>query len=443
MKLRVFYATDGDCLLLTSSDGHHALIDGGRGTSFQTQTWPALQTLAKAKKPIDLVVVSHIDADHITGILWLMKLVAAWAVHDYQITEGSNPDHPEPTVSRPPTIKRFWHNSWRAQVGDLAGPIEAYLSRVAFGLESTALDRSTLPAAAVAMIDALEGLTESIPQGVELLHVVDDETPIPRNTPFGDLVLLENPPKVQTLGKTKLTVIGPARKHLETLRDEWRVWLTKTSGAPPEALPSQPGGPGLGLGGGIPFTGNVPAERAAGEQLVASLIAAAQIIVTTDPTEVTPPNRASITLLAEEKGRTCLLTGDAAEEELLEGLDAAGRIVNGRFWCNVLKVQHHGSENNLSQVFAGTVLADHYVLCGDGASGNPDPSVIKTIVETRLAGDPRPFTLWFNSSPERTLPTRRKALRAAIKEATKAAAKHPEITVNVLDDAKGSHEISV
>jgi hypothetical protein len=443
VKLRVFHATDGDCLLLTSSDGHHALVDGGRGASFQEHTWPVLQALAKAKEPIDLVVVSHIDADHITGILWLMKIVAEWAVYDYQTTEGSNPDHPEPAVSRPPTIKRLWHNSWRAQLGDLAGPVETYLSRVGLGLESTAPDRSTLPDAAVVMIDAIEGLIESIPQGVELLHVVDDATPVPRNTPFDNLVLLKSPPHVQTLGQTKLTVIGPARKHLETLRDDWRDWLTGTGGAPPESLPSQPGGHGLSLGGGIAFTEDGLAERAAGEQLVASLIAAAHIIVTADASEVTPPNRASITLLAEEQGRTCLLTGDAAEPEILEGLEAAGRIVNGRFWCNVVKVQHHGSENNLSQVFAGTVLADHYVLCGDGASGNPDASVIKTIVETRRAADPRPFTLWFNCSPERTLASRRKALRAAIKVATTAAGKHPAITVNVLDDAKGSLEIPV
>ena len=184
-------------------------------------------------------------------------------------------------------------------------------------------------------------------------------------------------------------------------------------------------------------------DRAEGDELIASLVEAAEIIVKTNPSEVTPPNRASITLLAEERKRTCLLTGDAAEEEILEGLDAAGRISDGRFWCNVVKVQHHGSEYNLSQVFAGTVLADQYVFCADGANENPDPSVVKTVVETRLAKDPRPFTVWFNTSPERTLPSRRAAMRAAIDEAKAAADKHPEITVNVLDAAKASVEIDV
>ena len=83
------------------------------------------------------------------------------------------------------------------------------------------------------------------------------------------------------------------------------------------------------------------------------------------------------------------------------------------------------------------------MFCADGAHDNPDPSVVKTIVETRLAEDPRPFTLWFNCSPARTLPSRREALSAAIAEAKAAAGKHPEITVNVLDDAKASFEIDV
>jgi hypothetical protein len=185
---------------------------------------------------------------------------------------------------------------------------------------------------------------------------------------------------------------------------------------------------------GVDFTAALAARRLDSERFLTSLANRAEIIATTDPSKVTPPNRASIVLLATEGSTSCLLTGDAAEEEILEGLEAAGRIANGRFDCDVLKVQHHGSENNLSRDFAKTVLADHYVFCGDGNHENPSPSVVKTIAETRIAADPRPFTLWFNCSPERTLAKRRKAMRAAIREATKAADRHPGVSVSVLED---------
>jgi hypothetical protein len=409
VKLKVFFASDGDCLLLSSSDGRHALIDGGRSASFQKQTWPLLQSLPA----IDLVVVSHIDADHISGILWLMHVVADWAVYDYQTSDGRNPSFPKPATPRPPKIKRFWHNSWHAQLRDLAAPIEEYIGQIDDGVET--FDLATAPVPAADAIYALQDLGESIPDGVELLRVIENDTPIPLNgKPFDALVMLHRPPRSVKLGRTKLTVIGPGKAHLEALREEWREWLATM----------KPDGAGPGL-------------------LVGSLVQAAQIIDKTDPSRVTPPNHASITLLAEERGRTCLLTGDAAETEIVDGLKAAGRIVGGRFDCNVLKVQHHGSEFNLSKDFAATVVADHYVFCADGANENPDPSVVKTIADIRAATDPRPFTLWFNTTPARTLPNRRKPLGDAIAEARAAARRHPGITVNVLDRSTPFFELEV
>jgi Metallo-beta-lactamase superfamily len=446
VRLRVFHSDDGDCLLLSSSDGHHALIDGGRTGSFRDEAWRTVQGLATAGQPLDLVVVSHIDADHISGILWLANLVADWAVYDYQVGDGGNPGFAAPSVSRPPAIEELWHNAWRAQLGDLAGPIEAIVGRVSEAQNNVPLDTSDRSEVAVELLDALDELAESIPDGVELRRVVDDDTPIPRNSGFGELVLLRSPPHVRKLGKARLTVIGPAKKHLERLRKEWRTWLEDMLGGDgpiDEAVPGGTSGPGLAHAN-LDLAAVLAARRADDERLLSSLANRAEIIAKADPSNVTPPNRASIILLATEGKRTCLLTGDAAEEEILEGLEAAGRIVNGRFDCNVLKVQHHGSEHNLSETFAKTVLADHYVLCANGASDNPDPSVVKTIAETRRAADPgRPFTIWFNCSPERTLATRRKALRAAIREATRAASKHPGITVNVLPDGDSFFDLAV
>ena len=440
MRLKVFHAADGDCLLLTSSDGHHALVDGGRARTFDEQAWPVLRDMGAAGEPVDLVVVSHIDADHITGVLRLLRAVAAWAVHDFQTTVGGNPTAPEPAVDRPPAIGTVWHNSWRAQVADLAGPIEALVGQAADALATSGFDAASAPDPLVRAVDALDGLAESIPQGVDLLRLVDDDTPIPRNDPFDDLVLLQDPPHVQPLGRTRLTVIGPSVEHLEALRDEWRRWLEglRAAEGPEIRTGLVPGGDGA-----RDIEQARAAARAEADRFMASLEAATEVIASTDPSKVTPPNRASITLLAEEDGRTCLLTGDAAERELLDGLAAAGRIVGGRFHCNVLKVQHHGSEHNLSTTFAGTVLADDYVFCGDGAHGNPEPSVVKTIVEARREADPGPFTLWFNCSPERAATDRRAALRLAIGEATAAAAAHAQVSVKALDDAAPFLDIPV
>ena len=83
------------------------------------------------------------------------------------------------------------------------------------------------------------------------------------------------------------------------------------------------------------------------------------------------------------------------------------------------------------------------MFCADGAHGNPNPSVVKTLLETRLT-DERPFTVWFNCSAERAIPQRRKAMHAALKEARRLEARHAgQLTVRVLDDDQPFFDIEV
>ncbi len=442
MRLEVFHAADGDCLLLSSSDGHHVLVDGGRAGTFADNTQPRLQELKLAGEAIDLVLVSHVDADHITGILRLLRDVGDWAVFDHQRTDGANPTFPEPTVPRPPDIGALWHNSWRAQVGELEGPIAALALQVT---AATALDPDLVNSARAATqlaLAELSGLAESIADGVQLSRLIEERTPLQRNEGFPDhLALLRDRPHRRRVGSTTLTVIGPTEHHLVALRDEWRRWFLEKG---VRLAPGRSGAQRTEAGRTVDRAG---ASLALGGPAPASIEEAAQIIEQTGSKHVTPPNRASITVLAEERGRTVLLTGDAAEEELIDGLTAIGKLGANRdsapFHCTVLKVQHHGASHNLSRAFAERVVADHYVFSGDGAHNNPEPSVLATITETRPR-DAGPYTFWFSSSEHRSSSaSRRAAMAAALDEARDAATRHPNLTVRVLADGDRSLVIDV
>jgi beta-lactamase superfamily II metal-dependent hydrolase len=450
MKLHAFHATDGDCLLLESSKGRRILIDGGRSPSFEDGTRPVLDSLRDANKTIDLVVVSHIDADHISGIIPLLDGFGQWVAFQHRQTTSSPGERAKlkkPKLPKPPEIKAVWHNSWRNQLGDLVDPAgnlaQAVASAVSVAFGENIEDVPN-PAAR-----ALANLATSMAQGEDLMNLIDGAgVPIPFNKPFDGMVMLQDPIHVEKLGTLKLSVLGPMQEYLDTLRQEWQKWINKTvagQGAPR-------GGQGIGEGLSV---GDVPLDTALQEstELLDKLDNAAQIIAEADGSNVTPPNRASIILLAEEKGRTCLLTGDAAEPEVLDGLKAAGRLTDDEpFRCNVVKVQHHGSEHNVSMKFATQVLAEHYVFSGDGASGNPEDSVIKTVVKGRLQADPStPFTLWFTTSQTRPSLTdqprsqkKMDVMARAIKEANDAQHEHPDlIKVRVLDDAEKFHTIDV
>jgi beta-lactamase superfamily II metal-dependent hydrolase len=116
---------------------------------------------------------------------------------------------------------------------------------------------------------------------------------------------------------------------------------------------------------------------------------------------VTPPNLASLTLLVEEASESILLTGDARGDQIIDGLQAAGRLTDATFAVDVLKVPHHGSENNIDSDFCDTVIARDYVLCGNGEHENPDLRVVEMMARRRLNAEGK-FKFRFNSKAEVT-----------------------------------------
>jgi beta-lactamase superfamily II metal-dependent hydrolase len=76
MTIKMLPAYDGDCLLLTlpqpAGPARHILIDGGPGRTYR-QLAQEVQKLQRNKQVIDLLIITHIDDDHIGGILKLFE----------------------------------------------------------------------------------------------------------------------------------------------------------------------------------------------------------------------------------------------------------------------------------------------------------------------------------------------------------------------------------
>ena len=80
-RLTTFPAQDGDCLLLSYGSGdaspeRHVLIDGGRAGTYTSLRSALLAISAKGGR-LDLLVLTHVDADHIEGLLKLAGEVPA------------------------------------------------------------------------------------------------------------------------------------------------------------------------------------------------------------------------------------------------------------------------------------------------------------------------------------------------------------------------------
>ncbi len=224
-------------------------------------------------------------------------------------------------------VKGLWHNSFQKAI-DRDGQITQRLMSLMAVAASTS---AAMPHTA----DAFLGIGEG-----HRLRVLAKQLRIPINKGFqNDLILLETATQPIRFGRLTLRIVGPNQANLDELRKEWLKWLDKT-------------------------------ERGMGREPAAL-----------SNSDKTVPNLSSIVVLAEADGKTALLTGDARGDHILDGLGKAGLLTNGKLHVDLLKVQHHGSDRNITVAFLKKVTADTYVISANGRDDNPDLATLKWIVE--------------------------------------------------------------
>jgi beta-lactamase superfamily II metal-dependent hydrolase len=391
MRLTAFQSDKGDCLLLETKDQkNRMLIDGGMSRAYSEHVAPALGALRKAKKKLDVVYLSHIDQDHISGVLQMLDDEAAWRVHDHQLAHG-NPTHKPPKAPRPPEVGRIFHNSFHDQVGKNSGPIESMLAATAQILSGS--DHPWLRKVAQERSE----IATSIPEAMRVSsRIKSGQLNIKLNPEYqGKLMVIKTGAPAIKVGSIRLKLIGPFAQDLKNLRKEWNTWLDDNlkvvKGLRTRAAQDEKN-----------MSTNTLDDVIGPQLTAASVLGEVELALAKtlgERKKVTAPNLASLMFLAEENGQTILLTGDGHWADILKGLDDAKSFdASNHCHVDVLKVQHHGSEHNIEKEFCDRVTADHYVFCGNGQHENPDNDVLDVIFDRRMANDKDKFKFWFNSS---------------------------------------------
>jgi len=410
MRIRTYDATDGDCLLFTSDDGHHILFDGGRKGSFVDNTLTDLGTLGGT---IDLVCVSHVDNDHIQGVVRLVDSQIEHVVHTHQVATG-NPNAKAPAAPQV-AVSEVWHNAFDALTDDDDGTIATALAaqhRVLSQLVTAEGEATPLGTAVAAemQIDVEElargdRLATGYLEGIELARKLKGNwLGASLNSGFerGRPPLVKRPgtsksnDKIPTVavGSAQVEVLAPTHAQLIDFADVWQKWAAEHT----ERI--------------------AKLARSIDEIMLTTSSGQPRMVESAKRSSLTPQNLVSIVALVEDGCRTALFTGDAHQEDILAGLRAGGRLgpesggSGSGLHLDVVKIQHHGSPNNLDDEFARQITADHYLFCGNGAHGNPSAQVVDYIIDARLARPGTadaalttqtcdPFHLWFTAHPDR------------------------------------------
>jgi hypothetical protein len=212
--LEALQAAQGDCLLLhygPSESPLVALIDGGPNPIYKDFLRPRLEELRAVRGDplkLQLVAVSHIDDDHINGIIDLTADML---------------QRQEDGEELPYDILALWHNSFDDILG--SGQISALPSSVA------ALADGAVPSG-VAVEQPTELVVASIPQGRKLRDNAA-ALALDVNAPFDGLVLA--PREVDWGDGLKLTVVGPSQERVDDLQQKWDADVRRRSLSPTQA----------------------------------------------------------------------------------------------------------------------------------------------------------------------------------------------------------------
>lgn len=245
---------------------------------------------------------------------------------------------------KPPlvTIAAAWHNSFSRTLGD------ALLDRA----------RETVNASPKrAGLMKVSPVIRAIGEGSEIAGFLD-QLQIPLNAGFdGERVTVGAQAAPFASANLKTTVVGPTLKNLDALRKQWNKWLDDHE-----------------------------------DEVSSGAIEPAAM------SDRSVPNLSSIALLVEADGRTMLLTGDGRGDHLLDGLEEAGLLDDGRLHVDLLKLAHHGSDRDVTQKFFEQVTADRYVVSADGTYGNPDRDTLEWLLAAAKK-QARTFTLYATNAP--------------------------------------------
>ncbi len=69
LKIEFLPASNGDAIFINCDNTQHILIDGGFAQTYEDSLKERLKKLNETSRKLDLVVITHVDSDHIRGVL--------------------------------------------------------------------------------------------------------------------------------------------------------------------------------------------------------------------------------------------------------------------------------------------------------------------------------------------------------------------------------------
>lgn len=343
-RIKLFPAEYGECILLSigKENQYNILIDGGLSKTYQKYIKSEICHIKEMKQKIGLVVCTHMDNDHICGLIQFLKETSS----DF--------------------VENIWYN----------GFLQIVNSRFYSQKDNNFTDRDNK------ILDAIisQGMVLDVEQEIGInegmsLGVLIEESKIPLNSAVkGKAIcseLFEN--RYEIAPNIFITVLGPSKNNIMELEEHWKkdmvsrnymfrvsdkIKLTEAFEYQIERIKS------IYTNESFKISENEDLTKYIGE-----LIERDESIA----------NKSSISFILEYSDKKYLFLSDTVTDKVV--LKNIENVVGFKYRFSAIKLPHHGSRYNITHDFINRYSADEYYCSTNSVKyGHPDLEVLAAIL---------------------------------------------------------------
>ncbi len=344
MTLTIYPANNGDSFLLEIKD-IILLIDGGYVDTYKNYIKPKLIELANEKKEISHLIVTHIDNDHISGIIKFIE------------------ENKKDSIIE---INNIWHNSFRHIncIDDnliLKGkPLSRLVINYTIKEENNTVEKN---------ISAVQGSTLA-----SLIHKYHHSW----NSEFNEnAISTDNKLQIKISEDIYIKILSPNNDKLKELKKYWKKELFKKGFSSDSDLSDF-------NEDAFEYILSLEKER---RKLQKKNVSSSTLFnieeFLNDPfvEDDTATNGSSISFIIEFKNTKLLFLADSHPTVIINSLKKHYKQEEFPLQFDLIKVSHHGSKNNTSVELLHYIDSDKFIFSTNGLTHNhPDNETIARIV---------------------------------------------------------------
>lgn len=334
MKIYVFPALNGDCILVEYVTSHYILIDGGYVNTYNKYLLPKLVEIANNGGTIDVIVVTHIDEDHISGIIKLLE---------------------EDVL--PISIKEIWYNGYKhIQSVAIVSEEDEIFAHKNICKETNVVSPKSISAkqgCTLSTLIARKGLLWNGPtKGHTMKGVIS-----------------------YSLGSATIHILSPNNDDISNVELFWKKRLIK-DGLLSKAHSNEYWDDA--------FEFSLSKDKP-GFHFHKKKVSKSYDLLKIKEEKYMPDesatNGSSIAFVLEVEGKRVLFLGDAHAETIVESLITLYGKKNAPFRFDAVKLSHHGSFNNNSPKLLEIITCDKWLISTNGDKYNhPDLPTLAHII---------------------------------------------------------------